>query len=142
MFLQLEDLEAQARRLSQQVSEDIRGVVTSALERTEIGGGIIDQLVGSDKSRVVIDGAIRRNANQDAAISWLVERRSSLQGNEATVWEEIVRIFSQRRSTLTTIRTDIRMHAMMQVWLYVHVPLSFALLVALTAHIVSVFLYR
>jgi hypothetical protein len=29
----------------------------------------------------------------------------------------------------------------MQIWLYFHVPLTIALLAALTAHIVSVFLY-
>jgi hypothetical protein len=29
----------------------------------------------------------------------------------------------------------------MQVWLYVHVPLSFALLAALIAHVISVFYF-
>jgi hypothetical protein len=31
--------------------------------------------------------------------------------------------------------------ALMEIWLYLHVPLSFALLAALTAHIVSVLFY-
>ena len=31
--------------------------------------------------------------------------------------------------------------ALLEVWLYVHVPLTFALIAALTAHIVSVFFY-
>jgi hypothetical protein len=29
----------------------------------------------------------------------------------------------------------------MDIWLYLHVPLSFALLAALTAHVVAVFFY-
>ena len=39
------------------------------------------------------------------------------------------------------VRRDLQYRALMQVWLYVHVPLSFALLAALTAHIISVFYF-
>ena len=142
LFLQVEDFDGQVRRLSQRTSEDIRGVVTSSLERTTVGGGLFDQLSGRDKSRVVIEGSICANNNQQTAIDWLVKRRSGLHGDEARVWEEIVRLLGQRRGTLATIRKDVRMQAMLQVWLYVHVPLSFALVAALAAHIVSVFVYR
>jgi hypothetical protein len=34
-----------------------------------------------------------------------------------------------------------RIKALLEVWLYVHVPATFALLAALTAHIISVFYY-
>ena len=34
-----------------------------------------------------------------------------------------------------------RRRALLEVWLYVHVPLTFALIAALAAHIVSVFFY-
>ena len=37
--------------------------------------------------------------------------------------------------------TDIRYKAIMDIWLYFHVPLTFALLAALVTHIVSVFIY-
>jgi len=39
------------------------------------------------------------------------------------------------------VRRDLQFRALMQVWLYFHVPLSFALLAALTAHIISVFYF-
>ena len=38
-------------------------------------------------------------------------------------------------------RRDIRIKALMDLWLYFHVPLSFALLAALIAHVVAVFFY-
>jgi hypothetical protein len=38
-------------------------------------------------------------------------------------------------------RTDIRYKAIMDIWLFFHVPLSVALLAALVAHIVAVFFY-
>jgi hypothetical protein len=34
-----------------------------------------------------------------------------------------------------------RLKALLEIWLYVHVPATFALLAALAAHIVSVFYY-
>ena len=44
--------------------------------------------------------------------------------------------------TLTDrVRRDLQIRAVMQVWLYFHVPLSFALLAALIAHVISVFYF-
>lgn len=51
-------------------------------------------------------------------------------------------LLARRHDLVTRINRDIRLHALMQIWLYVHVPLTFALLAALIVHIVSVFLYR
>ena len=34
-----------------------------------------------------------------------------------------------------------RLRALLEVWLYVHIPATIALLAALTAHIISVFYY-
>ena len=42
---------------------------------------------------------------------------------------------------LSRIRQQMRIRALLEVWLYVHVPLTFALIAALAAHIVSVFFY-
>ena len=39
------------------------------------------------------------------------------------------------------IMRDVQLKAWMDLWLYCHVPMSIALLVALTIHIVSVFFY-
>ena len=39
------------------------------------------------------------------------------------------------------IRRHLRLKAQLEIWLYVHVPLTFALIAALAAHIVSVFFY-
>ena len=55
--------------------------------------------------------------------------------------QRLLDLLARRRDLVTRVNRDIRLHALMQIWLYVHVPLTFGLLAALTAHIVSVFLY-
>ena len=57
---------------------------------------------------------------------------------------EIVRVealLQKRLAQLDRFRRHLRYKALLEVWLYVHVPLTFALLAALTAHVVSVFYY-
>ena len=50
-------------------------------------------------------------------------------------------LLQRRRAQLERIRRHLRLKALLEVWLYVHVPATFALLAALTAHVVSVFFY-
>jgi len=50
-------------------------------------------------------------------------------------------LLRNKRKLLRQIREDLRLQAGMELWLYVHVPLSIGLLVALITHIVVVFMY-
>jgi hypothetical protein len=50
-------------------------------------------------------------------------------------------LLGERLEYLDVISRDLRYKALMDIWLYLHVPLSFALLAALTAHVVAVFFY-
>ena len=63
----------------------------------------------------------------------------SSQDNEGV--QKLLDLIARRRDLTARINRDIKLHAQMQIWLYLHVPLTFALLAALAAHIVSVFLY-
>ncbi|MCB1647552.1 MAG: hypothetical protein KDI36_18965, partial [Pseudomonadales bacterium] len=141
IFLQLEEADQHIRKDVSRLPEDVRNVVLSALDRTEIGGGIWAQISGADRSRVMIDDSIQSNADQEATISWLVSRVASAQGDEAHRMSALIRDYGARQKLLRVIRQDIRMHGMQEIWLFFHVPVSFGLLAALTAHIVSVFIY-
>lgn len=55
--------------------------------------------------------------------------------------QRIESLLQRRISQLDRMRRHMRIRALLEVWLYVHVPLTFALLAALTAHIISVFYY-
>lgn len=50
-------------------------------------------------------------------------------------------LLSRKVTALGNIRRHLQLKAQLEIWLYFHVPLTFALLAALAAHIVSVFFY-
>jgi hypothetical protein len=141
IFLLLEEVDSQLKREISTMAEDVRGVITSAIERTEVGGGLLAQLRGTDNSKVIIDGSVAKNSDQVQVVSWLVQRLTKSEGDESRRLAAIVREYGARQKILRTIRTDIRMSGVQEIWLYLHVPLSFGLLAALIAHIVSVFIY-
>ena len=45
------------------------------------------------------------------------------------------------QAALARIRQHLRLKALLEIWLYIHVPLTFALIAALFVHIFSVFFY-
>lgn len=58
--------------------------------------------------------------------------------------EEIERargLLEKRQEQLDQIRKQMRLKALLEVWLFIHIPSTIALLGALTAHIISVFYY-
>jgi hypothetical protein len=50
-------------------------------------------------------------------------------------------VLSRRQAVLRRIRTDIRLQAWLQIWLFVHIPFTVALLGALAVHIVTTYIY-
>ena len=61
------------------------------------------------------------------------DRRDALDG--------VVALLERKGAALARIRQHLRIKALLEIWLYVHVPVTFALIAALAAHIVSVFFY-
>lgn len=55
--------------------------------------------------------------------------------------QKLLQTIAKRNSVLERVNRDISLRARMTVWLYVHVPLTVALLAALIAHVLSVFMY-
>src|SRR3546814_4328321 len=62
-------------------------------------------------------------------------------GSDAEAREKVVGLLKQKEAALARLRKHLRIRALLEIWLYVHVPLTFALIAALSAHIISVFFY-
>jgi hypothetical protein len=68
-------------------------------------------------------------------------RAVTASGEQADALEAVVKLLERKSAILGRIRQQMRIRALLEVWLYVHVPVTFALIAALIAHIVSVFFY-
>ncbi len=55
--------------------------------------------------------------------------------------EKVDALLGRKRAILSRVRKHLRYKALLEIWLYVHIPLTFALIAALAAHIISVFFY-
>lgn len=146
LFDQLADIDRRARRVAENLEDGFVDLVQSGVSRTELGGTLWQRLRRRDNSRIVLPGAAQSqavsNAGQEAALDWLAEQqsRASDAATAATVGE-LSALLRNKRKLLRQLREDLRLQAGMELWLYVHVPLTAALLMALFAHILTVFLY-
>jgi hypothetical protein len=102
--------------------------VLAALGEGAAMGGLWRRLSSSDRggaTRQAIDSFNRATADE-AADPALIRVEALLQ---------------RRAAQLGRMRRHVRLKALLEIWLYVHVPATFALIAALTAHVISVFYY-
>ena len=122
------DAQNQRRRLEKE-AQDARSYAATGFAR--------DVLSVADNLARAID-AVPEDLREDSKFKGLVV------GIEATQ-RELDKVFTQHgitRIAAMGLPLDPNQHqAMMEIWLYFHVPVTFALLGALIAHIVSVFFY-
>ncbi|HUZ74618.1 MAG TPA: hypothetical protein VMU87_16660 [Stellaceae bacterium] len=105
-------------------------LVTRAIEHTEIGGSMVQQL-----------RARYPNCTTAAALAGVDAIAARSPPETQTAYRQVRMLLDEKAQLLTRARRDVSYKAMMDLWLYIHVPLSFALLAALLAHVLSVFFY-
>lgn len=100
--------------------------VLAALDEDPFAGGIVARL----------SGRYPRCATAAALRTLTLSR-----GSDAEAREKVVGLLKQKEAALVRLRQHLRIRGLLEIWLYVHVPLTFALIAALSAHIISVFFY-
>lgn len=138
---QLADIDRRSQRIAEKLPEEYRELVTSGVQRTALGSTLWQRLRKEDNSRVRINGEIVANPGQEAAMDWLAGQQSRADAGAATTIAELSALLRSKRQLLHQVNEDLRLQAAIEIWLYAHVPLSAGLLMALIAHIVTVFLY-
>ena len=131
LVLQLRDIDQQARRAALRLPDAFNTLVVDAAEKTRLRGTVFDHVTHATSRRCPTTLAVRR----------MRELNQGLRDEAARQGRELLAVMVARRSVVERIRLHYRLLARMRLWLLLHVPLSVALLCALAAHIVSVFIY-
>lgn len=104
-----------------------------------------DPVIAALGESALADGLWRRlsGGRKGGATSRAIAAFNRLEADQAhtPALIQIEALLQRRQAQLTRMRRHMRLKALLEVWLYVHVPATFALLAALTAHVVSVFYY-
>jgi len=146
LFDQLDDIDRRSRRVAETLPEEFQELVSTGISRTLLGGTVWARLRGKDQSQVVLKSSngseVVANAGQEAALDWLAEQQSRSSDPEAAATiGELSALVRHKRKLLRKLTEDMRLQATIEVWLYAHVPLTAGLLVALSVHIITVFMY-
>ena len=143
---QLADIDRRSRRVAEGLGAEFLEFVATGIQRTQLGATLWQRMRRHDSSQILLrqggETKIVANVGQEAALDWLADQQSRAgDAPTAAAIAELSALIRNKRRLMRQIAEDLRMQATLEIWLYVHVPLTAALLMAITAHILIVFLY-
>lgn len=159
MLSEIEDLDRQCLQIADGMGDEVHKIILRSIERTSFSGSLwLDPLrrMGMAMSDVASElnafrGLVPQRtatalapapAGQEATVFFVADQlgtvRSAAQAEQV---HRLLDLITNKKALVTRVQLDIRYHALMKVWLYLHVPLSIALLAALIVHVISVFFY-
>ena len=124
MLAQVTAIDSELRRRAMPLDDRMTQIIRDSIDNTPIGGSRWRQVSGR-----------YTNCGTARAIAQL---RTRPDGDEE-IWRLLRTKLDEKGVLVARLRRDVRYKALMDIWLYLHVPLTFALLAALTAHIISIF---
>ena len=137
MILHIVDLDKKCCRIALNLPDEVNAIVMTATREPRVVA--LPRAVGS---RFFLE--LRGNAvtcPTRVASERLMNYRMQGSIEQSRGLSQLLTEMTRKSVLISRVRRDTQLRALMQVWLFFHVPLSFALLAALTAHIVSVFYF-
>lgn len=130
LLLEINKLDLLARGYALQLSDEIISLTAQAAHATRIGGTVLEQLQGS-----------MQDCPTSLAVTRLHQLGKDMKGVQMKAHRELYTLMLRRETLVARVRRDIMLRAKLRFWLYIHVPLSIALLAALIAHISAIYFY-
>ena len=166
MLEEIGSLEQQAVELADRIDDTTHQIVLRSIANARIGGGVVTQLRGGrpkkaereeeraerfleEKNRTLVSNLEQvrqkeadRILNAESTMRFVAGQLAEAQpGQQVERMRQLMDLLSRRRALVRRLNQDIQHRALLQIWLYLHVPLSIGLLAALIAHVVAVFTY-
>ena len=130
MLLRMADIDKDMRERALSLPDALFKMVERSVVATRLGGNFLRIVSGRD-----------RGCPTAKAARELPELAKTLSGEAANVNRDVYTLLLEKNELLSRARRAMRHKALLDLWLYVHVPLSIALLAALAVHVITVFIY-
>jgi hypothetical protein len=130
MIEAVNSLDKQIQITAQSLSDEDSAVVRGSLGQDPFGGGAWRRLSGSYP-----------RCGTTAALGAMRARLEETSGKEQASLDQVVQLLEKKAAALQRLRGYVQRRALLEIWLFIHIPLTFVLLAALAAHIISVFFY-
>jgi hypothetical protein len=131
MLEKINALDGRMLDVARPLEQNQAALVRQAVQKTRIGGGFWQRLSGWHGN------CPTRRAFQELSAA----RARMAAGPQATAMDQVLSLLEEKNATLDKARRYIRLRSLLEVWLYIHIPATLALIAALTAHIISVFFF-
>ena len=130
IVLRVADLDREMREQALSLPDDLLAMIDRSAAGTRLGGSFLRLMSGRDPAC----------PTAEAVAAWPQAARR-LTGESARLGKEVYALLLRKHQMLERARRNLRHKAVLDLWLYFHVPLAFMLLAALAAHVVAVFAY-
>ncbi len=132
---------------------ELRASLGSAAETTVTGPTLISDSVGMTQAfdMAMLQERLAGQATEQKAAAaaptlkteaFVVgELARTLDAKQAERLRKLMELLARKKLLVYRVQQDLQYQALMEIWLYFHVPVTFALWAALLAHVLSVFFY-
>lgn len=131
VLLRIAELDELARLRALGLPDEVNTLVWRARTETRLGGSFLEQL-GGGQDYCPTDLAVARVRELGKVL---------VDGDQPALMRDLYAVLVQKQHLVEQARNEIRLNARMRFWLYLHAPLSIALLAALLAHVLSILIY-
>jgi len=130
--IDIDEVDRRLERALQFLPDAFRDPVKLSLDKTRLGGGLFRILSGSSR-HCATARALREVREMVAEREFRSAERQRI--------ADLIRDLARKEQLAACLRRDGRYRALLSIWLWVHVPLTLALIVTLFAHVGLVFFY-
>lgn len=134
ILLKIADLDRKCRRMALDLSDEVNAIVLKSSRAS-----YREPRIRTSFRRRLAGDTVRCPTREACADVTRIGAKFTDQ--QAKLNQQLLTAMTHKSVMIDQVRRDLRLRALLQVWLFVHVPLSFALVAALIAHVVSVFYF-